>query len=242
MPSSIKHNAGHVQATKSGTARRVRRKSLIDDHAARDGDDRNFWAHQWSLGVTFKVLVAQEHTSASPEHVRELHTRLFPGGWPALRNLRDGWVARAFHPLSYADLNPTGIPDHDELCNRRITMTAQPAGGLPTTLQLGIFLGWAWPIYKPNDGSCDDSAASATLAEGFRRRCESSKGNPAQTWHNRRMRIARAVRELESRISAEGVSVEWGMEPNMEPCFRSVAGGPAVTVAHVLFGSPPADG
>ena len=228
MASRIEDNSGHVQATKSGAARR-RRTSLIDDHAAQDRDERNFWALEWSLDeVTYKVLIVQGHTSVSP--LRELHARLFPGGWPALRNLRDGWLARAFCPLTYADLNPAGVPVHDE--DGRVCMIDTPPGGLPTTMQLGDLLAWDWPIYRPNDGSSEDSAATVALADGFRRRCAASKGNPAQMWHNRRMRNARAVRELEGRINAEGVRVEWSEEPMAEPCFRPISGdGPAVTVA-----------
>lgn len=236
MASSIEHNAGQVQATKNGAARR-RRRALLDDHAALDRDERNFWALEWSRGITYKVLIVLGRTSASPDDLCELHGRLFPGGWPALRNLHDGWIARAFQRLTYADLNPRGIPDPEELRNGRIRMMDPPGGGLPTTMQLGAMLGWDWPIHKPNDGSGEEIAA---LAEGFRRRYAESKGNPAQMWHNRRMRNARAVRDLEGRINTEGVRVEWSEEPMVEPCFRPISGDdPAVTIAHVSCGALP---
>lgn len=228
------------------------RKSLIDDRAGRRRGDpeRNPLALHWSLGVTYRVLVVQGHTSVSPEHLRDLHARLFPGGWPALRNLRDGWIARAFRPLTYADLNPTGIPDRDELRDGRITMTDAPAGRLPTTMQLGILLGWKWPdgwnpTHEP-DGTLERVAGS--LADGFRAVGYWSMRDPpegrqaAKTWDKRRTRNAKAVRELEARISTEGVRVEWSTEPNVEPGFLPMSGeGPVVTVADVVFGAPPAD-
>jgi len=242
MTSSIEHNAHGVQATKNKGADRRRRKSLLDDHAALDRDERNFWALEWSLyEVTHKVLIAQGHQSVSREHFRELHARLFPGGWPALRNLHDGWRARAFRPLTYTDLNPAGMPIHDE--DGQVTVIETPAGGLPRTLQLGALLGWEWPIHKPSDGSREDSSATVALAEGFRRRCEGSKGNPAQMWHNRQTRNARAVRELEGRINAEGVRVEWAEEPMTEPRFRpydslSASTSPVPLGSHTCSPSP----
>jgi hypothetical protein len=80
--------------------------------------------------------------------------------------------------------------------------------------------------------------ASATLAESFRERYMTSKGNPAQTWHNHQSRNAHAVRELEARINTEGVRIEWDGEPNTEPPFSPISGdGPTVTVAQVVFGA-----
>jgi hypothetical protein len=236
MTPSIKQSAGPRYPPK------MRRKSLIDDHAGRSRGDpkRNGLALRWSLGVTYKVLMVQGNTSVAGERLRELHARLFSVTWPGLRNLRDGWITKAFRPLTHADLNPSGIPDRDELQAGRVTMIDPPSGHLPATMQLGILLGWKWPdgwnpTHEPN-GTLERVAGS--LADGFRAVGYWSMRDPpegrhaAKTWDKRRTRQAKAVRELEGRISAEGVSIEWSTEPNTEPCFRSTADdGPAVTVA-----------
>lgn len=241
MRSRIDHGRARIQAPKNAASHGGRRKTLLDDHTprdrdARDRDERNFWALDWSLEITCGVLDA----SGVREHVRDLHPRLFPVGWPGLRNLYDGWRARMFAPLTFAELNPGGIIP---------VLASQPSRRLPPTMQLGALLDWDWPtIPKPHaiaagetcsickgaakwkeqeghaycDG-CMRSVAAGKLAESFRERCVDSKGNPAQMWHHRRSRNARAVRALEERINDEGVRVEWSDTPMVGPCFRSMA-------------------
>lgn len=210
MRRSIAQDTRRIQATKKRAAQERRRRLLLDDHTGQR-DEHNFWALDWSLGVTFGVLSA----SAAQESVRDLHARLFPCGWPGLRNLYDGWRDRMFVPLTYTELNPTGIAHHDD--DGRVILTQPPSGRLPPTMQLGALLEWDWPIHEPA------GVAVSKLAESFRQRHVDSKGNPAQMWHNRRSRNAHAVRELERRINAEGVGVEWSDTPMAEPCFRSMA-------------------
>ena len=130
--------------------------------------------------IVRSVLYAQARQVVPWQDWRALHGRLFGDlGWPALINLRVAWLAKGAR-----------LPAQDHLEEHR---------RLPGRALRVLLLGW------PPPGAT--RAQLARQARGYHRGDRAR--NPFRGWYKRLSDNDHLRRELEQRIRAEGVAIDW---------------------------------